>query len=152
MHLETTLQEAELIADADIERRTRENFAHLKAGVTPFRPEHSGLEMPTWIWATMGISYAAFFVAIFLATGIGAAAIFAIAISILYTLMYFGTASVLFNLDGRSVRPFTASRDGMLQTLTGSMSHGAVAAQILAVPVMISLFAIAVAIIRAIEM
>jgi hypothetical protein len=94
-------------------------------------------------------SYIVFFMAIFVATGGERGANFAIVVSVLYTAMYFGTAKVLLNLGAKDVRPFTSRPGSVLQTWTGPMSHGAVAGQMLIVPVMIGFFAVAVAIIRA---
>ena len=47
------------------------------------------------VWAIMFASYAVFFAALIISTGQGTAAIFALVISIAYTIMYFGTAAVL---------------------------------------------------------
>ena len=57
--------------------------------------ESRNFELPASVWVTMFGSYALFFTALFVATGHGTAAIFALVISIAYTVMYFGTAAVL---------------------------------------------------------
>jgi hypothetical protein len=150
MHVETSLLEAELLTVADA---TSDEPLAGPAGPGPSatpQPEHSGMEIPGWVWTTMMIGYAMFFLAIFAATGGGRSANFAIAVSILYTAMYFGTARALLKVRKNEARPFTASPARFLQTWTGPMSEGAVAAQMLVVPVVIGLFAVVFAIIRAI--
>ncbi len=106
----------------------------------------SGFEFPGWIWAAMFGCYAAFFLFITLATGRDKHALFAIVISALYTVMYFGTAAVLASLKGKE-RPSPLSRGKYLQTYTGPMSLSAVAGQVLAIPFALAIFAIAVAIV-----
>ena len=99
-------------------------------------------ELPGSVWITMFGSYAVFFAALFVATGHGVAAIFALVISIAYTVMYFGTAAE------RKALPSTESIGG-IQTQTGWMDDTAANAQILTVPILIAVFACAFAIIRA---
>lgn len=106
----------------------------------------NGFEFPGWIWSAMFGCYAIFFLFITLATGRDGQALFAIIISALYTTMYFSTAAVLASLKGRE-RPSPLSRGKFLQTYTGPMNLPAVAGQVLAIPVALAIFAIAVTII-----
>ena len=64
---------------------------------TILQPEKTDLEMPKSIWITMFAAYVVFFAGLIAATARDNATIFVIIVSILYTLMYFGVASVLFN-------------------------------------------------------
>ena len=107
-------------------------------------------ELPGSVWITMFGSYAVFFAALFVATGHGVAAIFALVISIAYTVMYFGTAAVLNNVTAaeRKVLPSAVSIGG-IQTQTGWLDYTAANAQILTVPILIAVFACAFAVIRA---
>lgn len=107
-------------------------------------------ELPASVWITMFGSYAVFFAALFVATGHGVAAIFALVISIAYTVMYFGTAAVLNNVTAaeRRALPSTESIGG-IQTQTGWMDDTAAYAQILTVPILLAVFACAFAVIRA---
>ncbi|WP_323799801.1 hypothetical protein [Parasphingorhabdus sp.] len=106
--------------------------------------------LPASVWITMFGSYAVFFAALFVATGHGTAAIFALAISIAYTVMYFGTAAVLNNVSAaeRNSRPWAHSASG-IETQTGWMDNRAAYAQILTVPILLAVFACAFAVIRA---
>lgn len=119
-----------------------------------YRPEpHESrtFELPASVWVVMFGSYAIFFAALFIATGHGAAAIFALVISIAYTVMYFGTAAVLNNISAaeRKSLPFDDANGG-IATQTGWMSTSAAYAQILTVPLSLAAFACAFAIIRAV--
>ncbi len=107
-------------------------------------------ELPASLWWAMFACYAIFFSALFAATGRGTAAIFALVVSIGYTFMYFGAASILNGVSAkeRAALPDIAATAGT-QTNTGWMSTAAVNAQILVVPVSLALFACAFAIIRA---
>ncbi len=107
-------------------------------------------ELPASVWSVMFASYAIFFAALFIATGQGAAAIFALVISMGYTVMYFGTAAILNNVSAkeRKLLPVAEPNDGM-ETQTGWMDRTAVNAQILTVPILLAVFACAFAIIRA---
>lgn len=124
-------------------------LAQIVDAASPFRPAHSDFEMPGWIWGVMLAGYATFFAGLIGATAAEASAAFAITISILYTAMFFGTAFVLANLDGRKVGAFTSRRGAKLQTATGLMGLGSVASQMLVIPVLLGFFGVAIAIIRA---
>ncbi len=103
-------------------------------------------DVPVSIWQVMVTSYAVFFAALTLATGHDGATIFMIAISALYTAMYFGTAMVLNRVDRANRQPHPG---GMIQTLTGPLSYGAAFAQMLTVPILLAFFTLAIAIIVA---
>ena len=107
-------------------------------------------ELPASVWITMFTSYAVFFAALFVATGHGVAAIFALVISMAYTIMYFGTAAVLNNV-GAAERKHLPPVDtiGGIETQTGWMDNSAANAQILTVPILLAVFACAFAVIRA---
>jgi hypothetical protein len=130
---------AEIVADAAELSYRRNSDSH----------EIRTFELSGSIWAVMFASYAVFFGALILATGHGAAAIFALVVSIAYTIMYFGTAAILNNVSApaRAALP-PASKDGGIVTNTGWMSDGAVKAQILTVPILLAVFACSFAIIR----
>lgn len=112
------------------------------------QPEHAGLELPGWIWSTMGLCYGLFFAGLLLGTGHDGEALFALTVSIGYAAMYFGTAGMLFGLKPAPQRSAFARGVGPLQTWTGPMDTKAVAAQILTVPACLAFFGIAIAAIR----
>ncbi len=116
---------------------------------TPTQPEARTFGIPTVIWGSMAASYALFFFGLILGTGHDGRALFMIAISMLYAVMYFGTAFVLNGL-GASVRGKQKSQwiQGKFDTFTGRMSFGAVYGQMLVVPIMFALFGLAIALIR----
>ena len=99
------------------------------------------------VWYAMFVSYAVFFGSLLAVTGTDASALFMIVISVGYTVMYFGTAAVM-----NSVSPQTPVADayGDIDTFTGPMSFGAVAAQILTVPILVAFFGCVTAIIYAV--
>lgn len=129
-----------------------DELAQIIDAASPFRPAHSDFEMPGWIWGVMLAGYGIFFAGLVGATVGEASAAFAITISILYTAMFFGTAFVLGNLDGRKVGAFTKSAGGKLQTPAGPMALGAVASQMLVIPIVLGFFGIAIAVISAVVM
>lgn len=108
-----------------------------------------GYQFPPRIWGLMLASYAVFFVAILAATGGSGHARFAIVISILYTVMFFGLARIGAGIGGREdASPL--DRGHSLQTWTGPMDSKSAHAQVLVVPVVIALFGIGIAAIIAI--
>ena len=117
-----------------------------------YAPPHESrtFELPASVWATMFGSYAVFFAALFVATGQSTAAIFALVISIAYTIMYFGTAAVLNSVSAaeRKALPPVEAGSG-IETQTGWMDNTAAYAQILTVPILLAVFACAFAVIRA---
>lgn len=113
------------------------------------QPEKTDLEMPNSIWITMFSSYVVFFVGLIAATARDNGTIFVIIISILYTLMYFGVASALFNQNRPEQTSLFARGLGPLATYTGSMDKGAVIGQVLTIPACLALFGVTMAIFRA---
>lgn len=108
-------------------------------------------ELSGSVWMAMFACYATFFSALFLATGRGKAAVFAIVVSVGYTIVYFGVGSILNRVSApeRATLPKVNVAGGMA-TQTGWMSSAAVNAQILVVPVSLVIFSCSFAIIRAI--
>lgn len=95
----------------------------------------AGFQLPGWIWRAMFASYGVFFLGIAAATGRDTATRLMLAISLFYTLIYFGTARILHAQKGAEhVSPLDRA-GGALQTWTGPMDSRTVAAQILAVPI-----------------
>ena len=117
---------------------------------TPAQPEHSDMEFPAWVWIAMFACYAVFFGGLVLATRGDMEAGFVIAISAAYTLMYFGTASLLVALKRDGHRSPFARGAAPLATLTGPMTIGAVVGQVLLIPLCLALFGLAIAVIVAI--
>lgn len=109
--------------------------------------------MPASVWGIMLTSYAIFFGALAIATGRDLGAIFVVTISGLFALMYFGTTFAL-NSIGAAGRKEQESEwvKGKFQTLSGSMSYGEIFGQMLILPILFALFAVAVIIIRAVIM
>jgi hypothetical protein len=114
----------------------------------PASHESRTFELPASVWVVMFASYAVFFAALFIATGHGAAAIFALVISIAYTIMYFGTAAVLNNVSAAERKTLPAvEASGGIETQTGWMDNNAAYVQILIVPIVLAAFACAFVII-----
>lgn len=113
--------------------------------------ERRMFELPSTIWIGMIACYAAFLAALLAATGTGRAG-FAIAVSAIYVVMFFGTAlTVTRQSQCRDASPLER-RDTYLQTAFGPMSRGAVFGQVLIVPVAVALFGFAVAVVIAVVM
>ena len=110
--------------------------------------EKTDLEIPKGIWLTMFACYALFFGALLLATGREKGALFMIVVSIIYTVIYFGVASVLFSQNPPDKPSLFAKGIGPLMTNTGPMSNAAVKGQILTIPFCLALFGVAIAVIR----
>lgn len=110
-------------------------------------PTYAGFQLPRRVWVGMLASYAVFFVAIAVATAGSGHAIFAIVVSILYTVMFFGLARVMARQAGREAASPLA-RQQPLQTWSGPMEPGAVYGQILVVPAAIAVFAVAIAVVK----
>ncbi|MEP2357855.1 MAG: hypothetical protein ABJI14_04610 [Marinomonas sp.] len=119
---------------------------------SPVQPEARTFGIPPIIWGSMAASYLLFFGGLILGTGHDGRALFMIAISILYTLMYFGTAYALNSLGRGRLRQKSQWVNGRFDTHTGWMSFGSVYGQMLVVPIMFAFFGIAIAIIRLIVM
>jgi len=133
-------------ADAEVELSALENvYPSVPAMVAP---RNNGFELPKSVWLGMFACYAVFFAAIAAATGGSARAIFAIVISIIYALIYFGVARV----GAKQAGPECASplnRGKPLQTWTGPTDRLSVFGQVLIVPIAIALFGIAMLIVTA---
>ena len=110
--------------------------------------ENSSFGLPGWMWFLLFGYYGTFFGAIALATARDGTTVFAIVVSILYTLMLFGTAAVLQGLGKRWQQGFEPG-ERILETYTGPMGTASVAAQVLTVPVLFAVFAIALIVMRA---
>lgn len=109
--------------------------------------QQDGFQLPGWIWKSMLGCYAVFFMAIALATGRDGSALFAIAISVGYAVMYFGLGWWVSRIKGRERPSPLLEKGGVLQTWCGPMDMTSVAGQVLAVPACIALFALAVMIV-----
>lgn len=129
-----------------------DNFSYDETSATTrtvVQPEKTDLEMPASIWIAMFAGYTIFFGGLIAAAAHDNGTIFVIIISILYALMYFGCASILFN-QNRPEQPSLFSRGlGSLATYTGPMDKGAVVGQVLTIPACLALFGVAIAIYRA---
>lgn len=115
---------------------------------SPVQAEKTDLEIPKGIWVTMFACYAVFFGALLFATGRDKGAIFMIVVSIIYAVIYFGVASVLFSQNLPERRSLFTKGIGPLMTNTGPMSMAAVKGQILTIPFCLALFGVAIAVIR----
>jgi hypothetical protein len=118
-------------------------------GPAPVLPEHSDFEFPRWIWVVMLGGYGTFLGGLLGATAGSGRAEFAIVISAVYFAMFFGTAKVLANVDGRRVGAFNRT-GGKLNASTGPMDMASVAGQVLVLPVLLGFFGVAIAVISAI--
>jgi hypothetical protein len=125
-----------------------DQLASLIEKPAPAAPEHSDFEFPHWVWVTMLAGYGTFLGGLLGATAGSGHAAFAIFISVFYIAMFFGTANVLASVDGRRVGAFNRT-GGNLNTLTGPMSIGSVAGQVLVLPVLLGFFGVAIAVIGA---
>ncbi len=124
----------------------------LAALTAPVQPEARTFGIPAIIWGSMAASYALFFFGLILGTGHDGRAMFMIAISLLYTLMYFGTAFALNSLSASGRHEKSQWIKGKFDTFTGRMSFGAVYGQMLIVPMVFAFFGISIAVIRAVVM
>ncbi|MEP2102569.1 MAG: hypothetical protein ABJP02_03350 [Parasphingorhabdus sp.] len=118
----------------------------------PAQPEARTFGIPAIIWGSMAASYALFFLGLILGTGHDGRALFMIAVSMLYTAMYFGTVFALNSLSGSAENEKSQWIKGKFDTFTGRMSFGAVYGQMLIVPMVFAFFGISIAIIRSIVM
>lgn len=107
-----------------------------------------GYELPKRLWGAMVGCYAAFFVAILAATGGSGHARFAIVVSVLYTVMFFGLARLGAKQAGAEARS-PLDRGRPLMTWTGPMEARSVFSQILIVPMVMVLFGTGIAVIAA---
>lgn len=110
--------------------------------------ERRTFELPRVIWIGMIACYVVFLAALLAATGAGRAG-FAIAISAVYVIMFFGTARAVARQSPRQAASPLERQGASLQTAFGPMSRGAVFGQILVVPVAVAMFGVAVSVIIA---
>lgn len=120
----------------------------LEVAAAKAQSESADMEFPTWIWIAMFAGYGIFFACMVAATGRDLGALFAIAISAGYTLVYFATAHVLVALKPGARKSLFARGLAPLKTYTGPMSTIAVVGQVLVLPLCLALFGIAILIIR----
>lgn len=119
-----------------------------EVAIAPAQPENRRFELPANIWVGMIASYVLFFTAVTLATGGSGHARFAIVVSVLYTVIFFGVARIIARQagpDGRS----PLLRGQPLQTWCGPMDRTAVYGQILVVPMAVAAFGLGIAVICA---
>lgn len=121
---------------------------HRQTHAGPVQAEPTDLEIPSGVWVAMFVSYAIFFGGLMIATGRETGAIFMVVISILYAIMYFGVAGILFTQNMPVNRSLFAKGLGPLITHTGPMSKTAVLGQILTIPFCLALFGVGIAILR----
>lgn len=114
----------------------------------PVAPANHGFQLPRRLWMTMLGCYAVFFGALAVATGASGAARFAIVVSVLYTLVFFGVARIGARQAGAEERS-PLDRGKALQTWTGPMDAKAVYGQVLIVPMAVAGFAVAISVIAA---
>lgn len=146
------LYEKDFVADANVTLadNSASNTVTALSGHAIVQAEKTDLEMPRSIWITMFAAYVVFFAGLIAATARDNGTIFVIIISILYTLVYFGLASVLFNQNRPDQISLFARGLGPLATYTGPMNKGAVVGQVLTIPACLALFGVAMAIFRTI--
>ena len=107
-----------------------------------------GFQLPTSIWTLMVGCYVVFFAGMTALVAGSGFALFMVAISIFYAVIFFSMSTILANLPGtRSRSPLDEGK--ALPTWCGPMDRGAVYGQVLIVPGGIALFAVAVALIGA---
>lgn len=141
-----------IIADHDAEL---EGELHALEGAVlplsspPIAPTNKGFELPRNVWGLMIAFYAIFFVAISFATGGSGPARFAITVSVLYTVMYFGLARIGARQAGPEERS-PLDRRASLSTATGLMKSKAVYGQVLIVPASIAFFGLAILVITSV--
>lgn len=110
--------------------------------------ERRTFELPRAIWVGMIACYAVFLTALLASTGGGRAG-FAIAVSAVYVVMFFGTAGAIARQSPQQSASPLERQGAALQTAFGPMSRGAVFGQILVVPLAVAIFGIAIAVIIA---
>jgi len=139
--LEQQIIIAEDYSDTEVELSALENvYPSAPAMVAPL---NKGFELPRSVWFSMLGCYAMFFAAITAATGGSARALFAIVVSIIYTLIYFGVAKIGAKQAGPE-SPSPLNRGKSLQTWAGPMEAASVYGQVLVVPFAIAFFGVAI--------
>lgn len=97
-----------------------------------------GFQLPAKLWVAMFACYGAFISLLAIATGGSGEARMVLAISALFMLVYFVTASILASLGGADRQ--TMSRSRPLQSLYGPMNARDVWIQVLSIPLALVLF------------
>lgn len=110
--------------------------------------ERRTFELPASVWKMMIASYAIFLAALLGATGGGHAG-FAIAISAIYVVMFFGTGRAILRQAPSQPRCALQRPGSVLQTLYGPLERREVFGQVLVVPIAIASFGVAIAVLRA---
>lgn len=123
------------------------------AAAAPLREgERRGFEIPAAIWWVMVGCYAVFLAELWAATGGSGYAVFMIAISLIYVIMFFGTTRVMIRQSAPRPRSPLDVPGWPLQTICGPLGRGEVVAQMLVVPLAIAFFGLAVLTIRTLVM
>ncbi len=143
------LDEMNVYAAIEAPERSVHELDTRPSPAVPVHPAHNALQVPAAIWRAMFGCYGIFLGGLLYATGRDGEALFMIAISAGYTIMYFGLSGVLIGLDGHGARDGRIAPGGDLDTWTGPMSPGAVAGQILTIPICLAIFGVVIAVIRA---
>lgn len=103
-----------------------------------------GFQLPASIWQAMVACYAIFFTAMAVLVGSSGFALFMVAISIFYTVVYFSAGALLAMLPGLSDKsPLDEGRP--LETWCGPMDRRSVWGQVLIVPFGVAMFGTLVA-------
>lgn len=118
-------------------------------GAPPREGERQMFEMPRNGWWAMVACYGIFLAVLLGATG-GAHATFAIAISLIYVIMFFGTARAVLRQAPPQLPNALDRAGGALQTASGPLSHQEVVGQVLIVPGAVALFGAAIGVLSVI--
>ncbi len=119
-----------------------------EAELLRIHPRPEGFQLPAAIWKAMFACYALFISALAVATGGDGHARMAIAISALFMLVYFSTASILSAVGGPD--RFRVEKGKPLQTLFGPLNEREVWAQVLIIPFALALFGMGILIVTSV--
>ena len=108
--------------------------------------ERVGFQIPAGVWAAMIGCYVLFLATLLAATG-GAHATFAIVVSLVYVIMFFGVTRVMVRQSPAQPRSPIMRAGSVLQTVYGPLGRREVFAQMLVVPGMIAFFGVAILVI-----
>lgn len=115
---------------------------------SPSEGERRTFELPASVWKLMITCYIIFLATLFGTMGGGRAG-FAIAISAVYVIMFFGTAHMLLRQATPQPRSSLERPGSVLQTIYGPLERREVFWQILIIPIAIAFFGFAIAVVRA---
>ena len=141
-------EKQEILAEREVDAAEIYALEHtqLPLSAPPVAPHNAGFQLPSDLWMMMFGSYAIFFAVLFIATGGSSEARFAIIVSVLYAIIYFGGALIGAGQAGQEdTSPL--QRGEMLQTWTGPMDKRAVYSQILIVPFAAALLSLGILVI-----